>query len=152
MELLTAMSCESSLHVLVKAHPRADHTSLTAQERSALTAGGSLEFVEGPAESAALLSECDVLVDVDSSIALDAVIRGIPYVRPTWLQDQSVKTIWDDGIVAYQPTSIAETMAILCGTSVEARLPTGEFLTRVVGGSGAFPLASYVLGLSAIAS
>ena len=151
MELLTAMSRESSLHVLVKAHPRADHTSLTAQERSALTAGGSLEFVEGPAESAALLGECDVLVDVDSSIALDAVMRGIPYVRPRWLQDASVSTIWDTCAVAHQPTTLNEAMELLTGVQISAGTPDDTFVNDVIGGRRSAPLDRYVAELARIA-
>lgn len=151
MELLTAMSRESSLHVLVKAHPRADHTSLTPQERSALTAGGSLEFVEGSAESAALLGECDVLVDVDSSIALDAVMRGIPYVRPRWLQDASVATIWDTCAVAHQPTTLNEAMQLLTGAQIAAGTPDDTFVNDVIGGRGSAPLDRYVAELAQIA-
>jgi hypothetical protein len=151
MELLTAMSRESSLHVLVKAHPRADHTSLTAQERSTLTAGGSLEFIEGPAESAALLGVCDVLVDVDSSIALDAVMRGIPYVRPRWLQDASVATIWDTCAVAHQPTTLNEAMQLLTGAQIAAGTPDDTFVNDVIGGRGSVPLDRYVAELAQIA-
>ena len=151
MELLTAMSRESSLHVLVKAHPRADHTSLTAQERSTLMAGGSLEFIEGPAESAALLGVCDVLVDVDSSIALDAVMRGIPYVRPRWLQDASVSTIWDTCAVAHQPTTLHEAMQLLTGVQISAGTPDGTFVNDVIGGRGSAPLDRYVAELAQIA-
>ena len=151
MELLTAMSRERSLHVLVKAHPRADHTSLTAQERSMLTAGGSLEFIEGPAESAALLGECDVLVDVDSSIALDAVMRGIPYVRPRWLQDASVATIWDTCAVAHQPATLHEAMQLLTGAQITAGTPDDTFVNDVIGGRGSAPLERYVAELARIA-
>ena len=151
MELLAAMSREPSLHVLVKAHPRADHTSLTAQERSTLTAGGSLEFVEGSAESAALLGECDVLVDVDSSIALDAVMRGIPYVRPRWLQDASVATIWDTCAVAHQPTTLHDAMQLLTGAQIMAGTPDDTFVNDVIGGRGSEPLDRYVAELARIA-
>lgn len=151
MELLTAMSREPSLHVLVKAHPRADHTSLTVQERSTLAAGGSVEFIEGPAESAALLGECDVLVDVDSSIALDAVMRGIPYVRPRWLQDPSVTTIWDPGTVAHQPATLHEAMELLTGPRIVAGIPDDSFINDVIGGRGSAPLDRYVTELARIA-
>ena len=151
MELLTAMSREPSLHVLVKAHPRADHTSLTVQERSTLAAGGSLEFIEGPTESAALLGECDVLVDVDSSIALDAVMRGIPYVRPRWLQDPSVTTIWDPGTVAHQPATLHEAMELLTGPRIVAGIPDDSFINDVIGGRGSAPLDRYVTELARIA-
>lgn len=147
IELLTALSRDPRLHVLVKAHPRADHTSLTVDERSALTGGGSLEFIEGPAESAALLGECDVLVDVDSSIALDAVVRGIPYVRPRWLQDASVTTIWDRGSVAHQPASLHETIELLTSDGLTAGVPDNAFIDEVIGGRGAAPLERYVANL-----
>jgi len=151
MELLTAMSREPSLHVLVKAHPRADHTSLTVQERSTLAAGGSVEFIEGSAESAALLGECDLLVDVDSSIALDAVMRGIPYVRPRWLQDPSVTTIWDSGTVAHQPATLHEAMELLTGPRIVAGIPDDSFINDVIGGRGSAPLNRYVTELARIA-
>jgi len=151
IELLTAMSREPSLHVLLKAHPRADHTSLTAQERSMLTAGGSLEFIEGPAESSALLGECDVLVDVDSSIALEAVMRGIPYVRPRWLQDPSVTTIWDSGTVAHQPATLYEAMELLTGPRIVVGIPDDTFINDVIGGRGSAPLDRYVTELARIA-
>jgi hypothetical protein len=151
IELLTALSRDARLHVLVKAHPRADHTSLTSDERSALTTGGSLEFIEGPAESAALLGECDVLVDVDSSIALDAVVRGIPYVRPRWLQDASVTTIWDRGTVAHQPGSLDETIELLTSDRLSAGVPDEAFIADVIGGRGSAPLDRYVAELARIA-
>lgn len=150
IELLTAMSREPKLHVLVKAHPRADHTSLTAQERGALSAGGSLEFIEGPAESSALLGECDVLVDVDSSIALEAVMRGIPYVRPKWLQDASVGTIWETYAVAHQPATLYEAIALLTAAQIPAATPTDDFVEDVIGGRGSAPLDRYVTELARI--
>ena len=93
-----------------------------------------------------------MLVDVDSSIAFDAVLLNKPYVRPRYLQDASVRTIWDTLGGAHQTDSLADTVALLTKDTLLPAPRDPQFEQVVFGGAGVDVLRRYRDGLLAIAA
>jgi len=150
LELLTAISKDEKTQVVVRGHLRAEAATISDAERAALESP-HLVFVSDDVSSASLIKACDVIVDVDSSIAFDAVILGKPYVRPRYLQDASVSTIWDDLGGAHQTNSQQETLALLAQDQLLPAPRSEAFANVVFGGPGMDVLARYRDELASIA-
>jgi len=142
LELLTAIVKTGKAQVVVRGHLRAEAATISDAERAALESP-RLVFVSDDVSSASLIKACDVVVDVDSSIAFDAVILGKPYVRPRYLQDASVSTIWDDLGGAHQTNSQQETLALLAQDQLLPAPRSDAFNNVVFGGPGIGVLARY---------
>jgi hypothetical protein len=113
---------------------------------------GNVVMIADDVSSPSLINACDAVVDVDSSIAFDAVLLGKPYVRPRYLQDTSVETVWDRLGGAHQPQSLDATVALLGGDSLAPAARDASFDRVVFGGSGVEVLARYRDELRAIAN
>jgi spore coat polysaccharide biosynthesis predicted glycosyltransferase SpsG len=150
LELLTAISQDEKTQVVVRGHLRAEAATISDAERASLESP-HLVFVSDDVSSASLIKACDVIVDVDSSIAFDAVILGKPYVRPRYLQDASVSTIWDELGGAHQTNSQQETLALLAQGQLLPAPRSEAFDDVVFGGPGLEVLARYRDELASIA-
>ena len=151
MQLITALGADDRLQLVVRGHLRADAAALAHEERAALERGNVVLITDDVA-SASLIKACDVVVDVDSSIAFDAVLLGKPYVRPRYLQDSSVKTIWDELGGAHQTDSLDATVALLTAESLVLAERDRTFERVVFGGPGVAVLARYRDGLRSVAA
>jgi len=151
MQLIGALGAESRLQLVVRGHLRADAAALTPEERAALERG-NVVLITDDVSSASLIKACDVVVDIDSSIAFDAVLLGKPYVRPRYLQDSSVKTIWDELGGAHQTASIDDTIRLLTSDTLLPAVRHPSFDDVVFGGSGTDVLARYRDGLRSVAA
>ena len=151
MKLIAALGADSRIQLVVRGHLRAEAAALTADERRTLEQG-NVVMITDDVSSPSLIKACDVVVDVDSSIAFDAVLLGKPYVRPRYLQDSSVETVWDRLGGAHQPMSIEETVKLLTGTSLAPAARDSSFDRVVFGGPGTEVLARYRDELRAIAN
>lgn len=150
MQLISALGGDERIQTVVRGHLRAEATTLEPAERDVLERG-NLVIVTDDVPSPSLIAACDVVVDVDSSIAFDAVLLGKPYVRPKYLQDASVTTIWDQLGGAHQTDSLDETIALLTADTLAPAPRDRAFDDVVFGGSGATVLARYRDGLREIA-
>ena len=151
MQLIGALSADNRLQLVVRGHLRADAAALAPEERAALERGNAV-LITDDVSSASLIKACDVVVDVDSSIAFDAVLLGKPYVRPRYLQDSSVKTIWDELGGAHQTDSLDATVALLTAESLVPAERDRTFERVVFGGPGVAILARYRDGLRSVAA
>ena len=142
MQLIAALGADDRVQLVVRGHLRAEAAALAPEERVVLESG-NVVLITDDVSSASLINACDVVVDVDSSIAFDAVLLGKPYVRPRYLQDASVKTIWDDLGGAHQTSSLADTVALLSADALEPAERHHTFEDVVFGGEGAAVLARY---------
>ena len=142
MQLIAALGADDRVQLVVRGHLRAEAAALAPEERAVLERG-NVVLITDDVSSASLIKACDVVVDVDSSIAFDAVLLGKPYVRPRYLQDASVKTIWDDLGGAHQTSSLADTVALLSADALEPAERHHTFEDVVFGGEGAAVLARY---------
>ena len=150
MKLIAALGADSRIQLVVRGHLRAEAAALTADERRTLEQG-NVVMITDDVSSPSLINACDVVVDVDSSIAFDAVLLGKPYVRPRYLQDSSVETVWDRLGGAHQPMSLEETVKLLTGASLAPAACDASFDRVVFGGPGTEVLARYRDELRAIA-
>ena len=144
-------SCES-LQLVVRGHLRARDTTLTEPEMALLQKADNIAWINDNTSSPSLIKACDVLVDVDSSIAFDAVLLNKPYVRPRYLQDASVRTIWDTLGGAHQTDSLSDTVALLTKDTLLPAPRDPQFEQVVFGGAGVDVLRRYRDGLLTIAA
>ncbi len=143
VDLMADIAKNPALHLVIRGHARESDSGLSVDEHHCLQATGNVTIVSGSTPSASLIAACDVLVDVDSSIAFDAVILNKPYVRPKYLQDVSVTTIWDDLGGAYQTMSADDTLAVLLSPQLSIALRATDFEQVVFGGRGQDVLNRY---------
>ena len=114
---------------------RSSDTALTAEEVAELSALPSLQFVGSTWSSIDVITWCEVLIDVDSSIAFDAIRLGKVYVRPKYLQSDAVTTIYDVEGGAHQPMDIASLLATV-SAQVLTPAPTSANFWTIVAGDG----------------
>jgi hypothetical protein len=152
LQLIAELGTCESLQLVVRGHLRASDTTLTEQEVASLKNIGNIVLVGDNTPSPSLIKACDVLVDTDSSIAFDAVLLGKPYVRPRYLQDASVRTIWDTLGGAHQTDSLIDTIALLTDETLSPAPRDPQFEQVVFGGAGVDVLRRYRDGLLAIAA
>ncbi|MGA1031994.1 MAG: hypothetical protein ACO3US_06120 [Ilumatobacteraceae bacterium] len=151
MKLIGALGNQPELQLVVRGHLRARDTSFSESE-SALLHRSNVVMVPEGISSPSLIRGCDVVVDVDSSIAFDAVLLNKPYVRPRYLQDASVRTIWDELGGAHQTDSCEATVALLTQTTLQPAHRDATFDDVVFGGSGEIVLNRYRDELRALAN
>lgn len=142
LRLLAALAGDGRMQVVVRGHVRSEAASIDEAERAALR-GDRVVLVPDDVPSAALIKACDVVVDVDSSIAFDAVLIGKPYVRPRYLQDGSIETVWDRLGGAHQTSSEEETVELLARDDLGPAPRDPRFDTVVFGGPGVAVLGRY---------
>jgi len=151
MQLIAGLGADNRLQLVVRGHLRAEAAALAPEERAVLERG-NVVLIADDASSTSLIKACDVVVDVDSSIAFDAVLLGKPYVRPRYLQDSLVKTIWDELGGAHQTASLDATIRLLTSDTLLPAARHASFDDVVFGGSGTQVLARYRGGLRALAA
>ena len=150
MRLIAALGANANVQLVVRGHLRAEAATLEPAERAILERG-NVVLIADDVSSPSLISACDVVVDIDSSIAFDAVLLGKPYIRPKYLQDASVSTIWDQLGGAHQTDSLEATVNLLSSDTLVPAPRDGAFDEVVFGGTGATVLARYRDGLREIA-
>lgn len=150
MQLIAALGANTNIQLVVRGHLRAEAATLEQAERAILERG-NVVLIANDVSSPSLISACDVVVDIDSSIAFDAVLLGKPYVRPKYLQDASVTTIWDQLGGAHQTDSLEATVNLLSSDTLAPAPRDRTFDDEVFGGPGTTVLARYSDGLREIA-
>ena len=150
IQLISTLGSHPQLQLVVRGHLRASDAALSDTEAAAFRQASVVMMPEG-VSSPSLIDACDVVVDVDSSIAFDAVLRGKPYVRPRYLQDASVRTIWDELGGAHQTDSCEATVALLTQPTLQPAPRDSAFDEVVFGGSGEVVLSRYRDELRALA-
>ena len=152
LQLIAALGACQQIQLVVRGHLRAGDATLTPQEQAMLEKADNIILVGDHVSSPSLIKACDVLVDVDSSIAFDALLLGKPYVRPKYLQDREVQTIWDTLGGAHQTDSLTGTVALFTSGTLQPAPHDTQFDQVVFGGSGVEVLQRYRDGLLAIAA
>lgn len=133
LDLLRALGREPQLHVAVAGHLRAKDSTLSEAEIDELSRLDSLDFVGASWTSTQLISWCEVLIDVDSSIAFDALRLGRLYVRPKYLQSDEVTTIYDELGGALQARDQADVIDIVTAATLEPAPMNASFWSVVAG-------------------
>ncbi|MEY4874336.1 MAG: hypothetical protein RJB41_1038, partial [Actinomycetota bacterium] len=150
LSLLTALGKLDNIQLVIAGHVRGADTQLTASETDALATLPCVVFAPQGAASVSLIKQCDVLIDVDASIALDAIQLGKLYVRPKYLQDASVQTIYDTLGGAVQASSEQELVALLSTAVLPPNDVTPMFTEVVIGDVASNISKQYYLKLKAL--
>lgn len=142
IHLIAALAATKRVQVVIRGHLRSEAALIDHLERTKLESP-HLVLVSDEVSSPSLIKACDVVVDVDSSIAFDAILLGKPYVRPRYLQDASVRTIWDELGGAHQTDSLEATIELLTADTISPAERDRTFDQVVFGGAGVEVLDRY---------
>ena len=133
IKLLIALAAVPTIQLVIKGHIRGSESHLTETEIAAISAGGSAVFPDHTAPSTSLIAAADVLIDADSSIAFDAINLGKLYIRPRYLQQDSVKTVFDRYGAALQADSQDQIIGALSRVPLPVIEVSDEFRREVIG-------------------
>lgn len=150
LSLLTALGKLDNIQLVIAGHVRGADTQLIASETAALATLPSVVFAPQGSASVSLIKQCHVLIDVDASIALDAIQLGKLYVRPKYLQDASVQTIYDTLGGAIQASSEQEIVALLSTAVLPPNAVSPMFTEVVIGDVASNISKQYYLKLKAL--
>ena len=150
LSLLRALGKLENIQLVIAGHVRGADTQLTASETAELAALPSVVFAPKGSASVSLIKTSDVLIDVDASIALDAIQLGKLYVRPKYLQDASVQTIYDTLGGAVQASSEQEIVALLTTAVLPTNVVSPTFTEVVIGDVASNISKQYYLNLKAL--
>jgi len=150
ISLLTALGKLDNIQLVIAGHVRGADTQLTTSETAALATLPSVVFAAQGAASVSLIKQCNVLIDVDASIALDAIQLGKLYVRPKYLQDASVQTVYDTLGGAVQASSEQEIVALLSAAVLPTNVVSPMFTEVVIGDVASNISKQYYLKLKAL--
>ena len=150
LSLLTALGKLENIQLVIAGHVRGADTQLTASETAELAALPSVVFAPQGSASVSLIKTSDALIDVDASIALDAIQLGKLYVRPKYLQDASVETIYDTLGGAVQASSEQEIVALLTTAVLPTNVVSPTFTEVVIGDVASNISKQYYLNLKAL--
>jgi hypothetical protein len=149
LRLLSALSQVSEIALWVREHPRKSESQLSDDERQQLSRMPSVRLIESSVDSARLILGCDVLVEVESSIVIDAVLLGKRVVMPRYLQDASVVSRLDRTRAVVRTQDLESTLAAVRSNDLPP-VPDEEFLVGVAAQVHADTLAFYDTALCAV--
>lgn len=152
IRLLFALADLSSIQLIIRGHVRGRDTELTKSELSILESSSTVFVAQDETPSTSLIAECDVLIDVDSSIAFDAISIGKLYIRPRYLQHDSVKTVFEEYGGALQADSQEEILEILSAPTLPTISTHDQFRQVVIGDVQSNISLQYFRKLSALGS
>ena len=147
ISLLHALGKLANIQLVISGHVRGDDTQLSASETAEIAALPSVVFAPQGANSVSLIRESNALIDVDSSIAFDAVQLGKLYIRPKYLQDAAVRTVYDQFGGALQAATQDEVVSALSAQELPAVSVPDAFRLAVIGDEASNISQQYVLRL-----
>lgn len=152
IDLLLALAVLPSIQLVVRGHVRGHDTQLTESEMSTLALANSVVIADPDSPSTSLIAASDVLIDVDSSIAFDAINLGKLYIRPRYLQQDSVKTVFDAYGGALQADSQQQILEILSSPTLPSVAVTDTFRSAAIGDVRSHIPFEYFRRLSSLAN
>jgi hypothetical protein len=152
IKLLCALASLPSIQLIIRGHIRGRDTQLTLSELSAITATNAVVVADLESPSTSLISASDVLIDIDSSIAFDAINLGKLYIRPRYLQQESIKTVFDVYGGALQADSQQEILEILSSKMLPSVPVDHRFREVVIGDVQSFIPLEYFRKLDSLAN
>jgi hypothetical protein len=150
ISLLFALADLSSIQLVVRGHVRGRDTQLTTSELSILESSESVFVANDETPSTSLISASDVLLDVDSSIAFDAITLGKLYIRPRYLQHDSVRTVFDEYGGALQADNQQQVIEILSSPTLPSIAVNDMFRKVIIGDAQSHIAQQYFRKLSAL--
>ncbi len=112
ISLILRLSDLPSIQLVLKSHPRKEHSSFSFTEREMILERRNVVYIVENISSPSLIRDSDVIIDLDSSIAFDAILQKKLYVRPRYLND-GVHLVYDKWGGALQTLSEEETVNVL---------------------------------------
>jgi hypothetical protein len=149
LDLLSALGKTEGIELWIREHSRKNESGLNHDERQRLAAASNAILVKSDIDSASLISGCDVMVEIESSIAIDAVFLGKRVVMPRYLQDSTVASRLDRTSAVIRTHDMVSTIAATTELSL-APAVDNEFLLGVAAQLHTDTLAFYDQELRAI--
>ena len=145
IDLLELLSRSAQLDLVIAEHPRRGASSLTPDERDRLR--GATILAPG-SDSVSLLKASECVIEISSSICIDAVLTGKRLVMPRYLQADEARTRLDQSTVIVRTYDANSTLkAVLEGTSMQ---PDEFFLKHIAAQQDSDTLRGFDDGLRAI--
>lgn len=121
LDLLTALGRLNHVELWIREHPRKNESSLSDDEWFRLCILPAVRRVDSTVDSVRLIKGCHLLIEIESSIAIDAVMLGKPVIMPRYLQDQSVISRLDSSESILRTGNCEETVRAV---TPDLKLPT----------------------------
>lgn len=128
--LLSELSSTPDIELWIREHPRLGESCLTSVEQSELIGHESVVFIKREIDTIDLIQECDVIIEIESSIAIDAVLMGKRLIMPRYLQDSGVHSRFDQSSCITITKSCDETIQLLT-ESRKVVEPDSHFLAEI---------------------
>jgi hypothetical protein len=110
VDLIRSLAARDDVQLVLKTHPRKGVSELSDDVLKELEAGGRVVLADTE-HSASLVRASDVVIDVGSGMAIDAVLEGKVTLYPAFLHQN--KLVFDDIRACLMPGDIAGVHAIL---------------------------------------
>ena len=147
IDLLELLSRSRELDLVIAEHPRRGASTLTSDDRDRLR-GANILAPGNDSVSLVKASEC--VIEISSSICIDAVLTGKCLVMPRYLQAAEAKTRLDESTVIVRTFDAASTLeAVLQRASAQ---PDECFLKQIAANEDNDTLRRFDDGLRAIAA
>jgi hypothetical protein len=148
IDLLRRLADHPEIELVVAEHPRRGASRLSQTEMDELT--GARVLAPGH-DSVSLIKACECVVEISSSICIDAVLTGRRLVMPRYLQAEAAETRLDDAVSITRTFDAESTIAAILDDSV---VPSVDefFLKEIATQKHPDTLKRYDDGLRAIAA
>jgi hypothetical protein len=131
ISLLRAISNLDGILLLVKTHPRKGHSELSKTELESLNLTNTI-YIENEVPSTSLVKITDILIEIDSSIAIDALLLGKLFIHPKYLH-KDVQMIYDIWGGPLEAKSQEEVLSFLINPEKNKQFVSKQFMENVIG-------------------
>ncbi|TGL16968.1 hypothetical protein EHQ46_17215 [Leptospira yanagawae] len=131
ISLLRAISNLDGILLLIKTHPRKGHSELNLPELESLNRSNTI-YIENDVPSTSLIKMADILIEIDSSIAIDALLLGKLFIHPKYLHND-VQMIYDQWGGPIEAKSQQEVLSFLINPEKFKQVLSKEFIENVIG-------------------
>lgn len=142
LSLLLTLASLKEIELVVAEHPRRGASELARLERQMIHNAGFVKFASPGTDSVGMIKACDCLVDISSSMVLDAVVLGKRVVMPRYLQSAVTETRLDESPLPVRTYDSASTIRAICSVSISPQLDA-HFMSEVLAQQSSDTLNNY---------
>ena len=142
ISLLLSLASLKEIELVVAEHPRRGASELTHGERQLIQSAGTVNFSSPGTDSIALIKACDCLIDISSSIVLDAVVLGKRLVMPRYLQSAVAETRLDESSLPVRTYDVESTIRAICSGNPTPQLDA-HFVSEILAQPSSETLNNY---------
>lgn len=142
ISLLLSLASLKEIELVVAEHPRRGASELTHAECQMIQDAGFAKFASPGTDSVAMIKACDCLVDISSSMVLDAVVLGKRVVMPRYLQSAVAETRIDESLLPVRTYDAVSTIKAICSGNNSPQLDA-HFVSEILAQQSSGTLNNY---------